>query len=704
MKKKLLSMALAICLAFGSAAALPQGTFEGSTSITASALTSGDYEYSTLTDGTVSITKYNGSASRLTIPSTLAGKKVTGIGYQAFISCASLKNVTIPNSVTYIGGYAFYKCSNLTSVTIPNSVKSLGSYAFWNCTSLASITIPGSVESINEDTFAGCTALKTATINKGVKKIDYSAFEGCTSLKTVSIPNSVKDIYTDAFRNCSSLTTVTVPGSVKTIGGFVFKGCSNLKSATISNGVEKLAAGVFEDCKSMTSVSIANSVKEIGYDVFKGCESLKSVTIPKAVTYIDSGTFRDCKSLTSVTIPDGVEGIGGHAFSDCTNLTSVSIPTTVKAIYSEAFWGCTKLKTVAIPSNVTYIQSRAFGYADYKKIDGFKIYCYKGSAGETYAKDSGLAYEYINRLAGENRYGTAADISETMYTSKKTDTVVLAYGLDSADALAGVPLASKLNAPILLTTKDKLPDDTLAEIKRLGAKKVYILGGTGAISEKVVSTLKSNGISASNIKRLAGASRYGTATAIADAINTKPTEIFFVNGMKYADALSASAPAAVKGAPIIYLPEKGTIDKDTAAYLKKIKGSVKNAYVIGGTGVISADVMKQAATALGLTVDKTIVRISGSDRYATCVAVNNKFKSVLTGKDICLAKGLDFPDALAGGVFAAQNKAPLFLVDNKLQDVQKTYLKSKKASNIYVIGGTGAVPDYLVAAVGEASA
>ena len=44
-------------------------------------------------------------------------------------------------------------------------------------------------------------------------------------------------------------------------------------------------------------------------------------------------------------------------------------------------------------------------------------------------------------------------------------TVVLAYGLNYADALAGVPLASKLKAPILLTTKDALPEETLGEIK-----------------------------------------------------------------------------------------------------------------------------------------------------------------------------------------------------------------------------------------------
>lgn len=96
------------------------------------------------------------------------------------------------------------------------------------------------------------------------------------------------------------------------------------------------------------------------------------------------------------------------------------------------------------------------------------------------------------RLAGKNRFETAAKISEEGF--KKADTVVLAYGFNYADALAGVPLAQKLGAPILLTQTDKLPDETAAEIQRLGAKKAVILGGEGVISTSVENTLKKQGI------------------------------------------------------------------------------------------------------------------------------------------------------------------------------------------------------------------
>lgn len=304
----------------------------------------------------------------------------------------------------------------------------------------------------------------------------------------------------------------------------------------------------------------------------------------------------------------------------------------------------------------------------------------------------------VVRLAGKSRYETAVEISKAGFKTAKT--VVLAYSMNYADALAGVSLAYKLGAPILLTNTNDVDAKTLAEIKRLGATDVKILGGEGAISKKAVDTLVKNGIKRENIERIAGKTRFGTATAIAEKLNDKPTDVFFVYGLNYADALSVSTVAALKNAPIIYLTTKGELNADTAKYLAKLKakGCVKNAYVIGGEGVISKDMQSSAGKALGVTP----TRVAGKNRYVTCTEVNKKFAGTLSGKSVCVATGLNFPDALAGGVFAAKNSSPLFLAAGSLSAEQTDYLKAKAAEKIYVFGGTGAVPETLVYKIAKA--
>lgn len=77
-------------------------------------------------------------------------------------------------------------------------------------------------------------------------------------------------------------------------------------------------------------------------------------------------------------------------------LTDVAIPEGVTTIGEDAFCGCTALFSVKIPESVTAIGSHAFGYNEsYTKIAGFKVYCYKNSAGENTQTTTALS---VNRL------------------------------------------------------------------------------------------------------------------------------------------------------------------------------------------------------------------------------------------------------------------------------------------------------------------
>ena len=150
MLKQIISSALALSLAFGAAAYLPEG-FSAQSAITARAedtLTYGDYQYTVLDDGTVEITDYNGSDTEITIPSKINGKSVKIIGNSAFSHCEKLKTLRISKGVKNIGDFAFNYCSSIKTVTIPTSVNSIGEMAFHFCNSLSSLTVPKNVKKI----------------------------------------------------------------------------------------------------------------------------------------------------------------------------------------------------------------------------------------------------------------------------------------------------------------------------------------------------------------------------------------------------------------------------------------------------------------------------------------------------------------------------------------------------------------------------
>lgn len=186
----------------------------------------------------VIVTKYNGIAADVTIPSRYKGKPVTAINNAVFPNSA-VTSVTIPDSVTSIPDAAFVNCSELTNISIPNSVTYIGLSAFSSCTSLKSITLPSSLRSISEALFFGCSQLTTIQIPDSVSSIQAYAFYNCGKLETIRIPVSVTSIGDYAFDGCPSSMTVTYPGS-KTQWDAISKGSNNdvLENHLVCNQLE----------------------------------------------------------------------------------------------------------------------------------------------------------------------------------------------------------------------------------------------------------------------------------------------------------------------------------------------------------------------------------------------------------------------------------------------------------------------------------
>ena len=376
------------------------------------------YTYNVLDDGTIEITGYNGSAENVVIPAEIDGKSVTRIGESAFSFCSNLTSIESPDSVTSIGSEAFNYCENLINVTLSDSLISIGNDAFFNCKSLSGVKIPGSVTSIGSEAFKYCEKLTDVVIPDSVTSLSDSVFGGCTNLTSVKLPNGLKYIGGFIFYGCINLINVTIPDGVTSIGEGAFDGCGSLKSITIPDGVTFIGPSAFSNCDSFTSITIPSSVTCIESDAFSACTALKSIVVADGnENYISiDGVLCDkynstliCypagKSNDSYSISDSVTAIGANAFEGCSNIINVIIHENVTNIGYDAFFNCTSLKTVEIPANVSYIGDYAFGYYygydadtdmyESKKVNGFKIYCYGGTAGEQYAKDNDFEYEIL---------------------------------------------------------------------------------------------------------------------------------------------------------------------------------------------------------------------------------------------------------------------------------------------------------------------
>lgn len=284
----------------------------------------------------------------------------------------------------------------------------------------------------------------------------------------------------------------------------------------------------------------------------------------------------------------------------------------------------------------------------------------------------------VIRLSGADRIKTSVKISQTAYKDGAESVVIVGYE-GEVDALAGTLLAHAKKGPVLFTKKGKLSEDTKTEIARLGAKNVYILGGTATIEDAVKTELETLKYT---VKRISGSNREGTAAAVAKEVGGKTTHVFLARGYGdlravLSDAL-AVGPASAKGNMAVLLTRT---DKVPAATLKSMKDlGVTNVTIVGGEVAVNSGVKTELET-LKYTVD----RLSGTTREGTAIAIANKY---FAGKaNALVANGYGSPDALVGGYLGAAIDAPiLFSQANKVSEVTTDYLKAN-TEKAWILGG-----------------
>ena len=201
-----------------------------------------DFEYSLINHSSeIMITGYRGDSVTVGIPETIEGKKVTGIGSEAF-DHKDLEKIAIPPTVVEIGEHAF-GWNHLTSVIIPDSVRKIDEWAFIG-NQLEKVTLPAGLEELSIGVFAN-NNLNSIVIPDSVRKIAGSAFHG-NYIREVNIPEGVTSIGERAFGNYAynSPDSVIIPSSVKTIGDYAFES-NKLTRLVLPEGITGLGINTF---------------------------------------------------------------------------------------------------------------------------------------------------------------------------------------------------------------------------------------------------------------------------------------------------------------------------------------------------------------------------------------------------------------------------------------------------------------------------
>ena len=286
------------------------------------------------------------------------------------------------------------------------------------------------------------------------------------------------------------------------------------------------------------------------------------------------------------------------------------------------------------------------------------------------------------RLSGADRYATAAAVSRHAYP-KTADTVILVNGMDFPDSLSAGALSAKLGAPMLLTDRAHLPQETLAELKRLRPKKVVVVGGDGVVSAAVYNQARNL---AGSAVRLGGNDRYATAVAVSKHGWPTSKEVFVATGTDFADALAAAAAAGKLRVPVLLVPgNAASAPASVTAELKRL--GVTSLRIAGGTGAVSTSMQRSLAGS------RSVTRYAGSDRYDTAAKIA---RGVYTPgvSSTYWANGLGFADALAGAAAAGARGSVLLLTRaDCVPTVSYAANDAVAPADTYLLGGAGVLAD-----------
>ena len=302
--------------------------------------------------------------------------------------------------------------------------------------------------------------------------------------------------------------------------------------------------------------------------------------------------------------------------------------------------------------------------------------------------------EGAERVAGRDRYATAAELSRQSFPNGASSAVI-ACGENWPDALCGAGLAGAVDGPMLLTRGGSLTAETKAELTRLGAKNVYLLGGYDAIDPAVEAQL--DAILPGFVWRIGGPDRFATSRAVANRVIELLGARYdgtacVTTGLNFPDAVGVAPLSAGLGWPVVLVRNGATS--------VNLPPSTDSAVILGGGAAVAPTTEAYLKSALGAG---NVARKGGANRYETsAIIAQYGVDNGLQWDGVGISTGTNFPDALAGGAALGLHRSPLLLTPGGfLHPAPAAKLTANKADieSVGFLGGASAVSTTVVSQV-----
>ena len=259
----------------------------------------------------------------------------------AIVSDAPIMNLSLPDTlggyvVKGIGNCALSDLRGITAISIPNTYEWIGDYAFSNCTSLASASLGKGLERIGHWPFYG-TKITTLEISDSISEIDGNPVAGCPLMQSIKVSDSQPlfsvndDLLYDKRQKTliacpAKKESITLPESLKTINDDAFYGCNLLKHSSNTAVIDGVTWGfVINDDGSATITSVQDGT---------GLITIPAELAGYPVSEIADGAFVSCSDVTAFTSESTAFKTRNGVLYSADGTELVCVPNTMKLPYT----------------------------------------------------------------------------------------------------------------------------------------------------------------------------------------------------------------------------------------------------------------------------------------------------------------------------------------------------------------------------------